>query len=216
MRYERFMAPSPEPFHDLNHFRRTHATTLQLQASTFLYPFYLKTTNLTQNMENVIETNLYQDTDTEKLALIVKGLNKVLASYHLHYQKMRNFHWNVYGEHFFELHRTFEELYDDAKEKIDALAERILTLGHNPVSNFSEYLYISDIKEVKGVLPADAMAEETLSDFTILVRNLNECLEDADDADDEGTVDLLSDYIKQTEKKHWMFRAFIRRAQPQA
>jgi len=55
----------------------------------------------------------------------IAALNILLADYHMHYQKLRNFHWNVTGSNFFELHEKFEELYEDIKLKIDEIAERI-------------------------------------------------------------------------------------------
>ena len=41
---------------------------------------------------------------------------------------LRNFHWNVKGHGFFVLHSKYEELYNDAAEKVDEVAERILQL----------------------------------------------------------------------------------------
>ena len=79
----------------------------------------------------------YLNLDTEKTNTTVEQLNVLLADYHLYYQKLRNFHWNVQGTNFFDLHEKFEEMYDDAKLKVDEIAERILTLRHSPQSNLN-------------------------------------------------------------------------------
>src|SRR5690554_89146 len=89
----------------------------------------------------------YLNLDKKKTSATAKELNVLLADYHLYYQKLRNFHWNVVGKNFFELHNKFEEMYEDAKIKIDEIAERILTLRYQPTSNFSDYLKMSSIKE---------------------------------------------------------------------
>ncbi|MCJ7757450.1 MAG: DNA starvation/stationary phase protection protein, partial [Gillisia sp.] len=89
----------------------------------------------------------YLGLDEKKTVNTVKELNVLLADYHLYYQKLRNFHWNVMGENFFDLHVKFEELYEDAKTKVDEIAERILTLRFQPTSNLSDYMEISSIKE---------------------------------------------------------------------
>ena len=68
----------------------------------------------------------YLNLDKEKVTNTAKELNVLLADYHLYYQKLRNFHWNIVGKHFFDLHEKFEEMYDDAKLKVDEIAERIL------------------------------------------------------------------------------------------
>ena len=77
----------------------------------------------------------YLHLDPDKINDTAKELNVLLADYHLYYQKLRNFHWNIVGNHFFDLHEKFEELYDDAKLKVDEIAERILTLRFQPISN---------------------------------------------------------------------------------
>ena len=71
---------------------------------------------------------------------IVNTMNQVLADYSLHYQKLRNFHWNVKGAEFFDVHEKFEAQYNDAKVAIDDIAERIRVFGQTPYSNMTEYL----------------------------------------------------------------------------
>jgi len=51
------------------------------------------------------------------------------------------------GVNFFELHAKFEEIYTDLVEKVDEVAERILTLGYTPDNAYSQYLKVSRIKE---------------------------------------------------------------------
>ena len=70
-----------------------------------------------------------------------------MADYHVHYQKLRNFHWNILGKNFFDLHQRFEEMYNETKVKIDEVAERIVTLKYHPISNLSDYVEVSKIKE---------------------------------------------------------------------
>ena len=72
----------------------------------------------------------YLNMNEEKVLPVVIELNTLLAEYHVYYQKLRNFHWNILGRNFFDLHEKFEELYEDARTKIDEIAERILTLRY--------------------------------------------------------------------------------------
>ena len=82
---------------------------------------------------------------------VVKSLQQLLADFQVYYTNLRGFHWNIQGPDFFVLHSKFEDLYNDAAEKIDEIAERILTLGGVPANKFSDYLKISKIKEVGEV-----------------------------------------------------------------
>lgn len=146
----------------------------------------------------------------EKEEQLILHLNEILANYQLHYQKLRNFHWNVYGQHFFELHRTFEEMYRHRALAIDELAERILTYHKHPISNFSEYLVLSSIEEVKKPLKAQYMVEELISDLKILKGVIVKGFESAKEIDDEGTLDLLIGHKRTIDKYTWMLESFIK------
>ncbi|MDT0689788.1 Dps family protein [Salegentibacter sp. F188] len=150
----------------------------------------------------------YLGLDNAKTEKTVEQLNVLLADYHLYYQKLRNFHWNVIGKNFFDLHEKFEELYDDAKLKVDELAERILTLRHQPTSNLSEYLKLSNIKESESQLTDYDMIKILLEDHRILLNQMRQVIEVAEAGGDEGTIDLIGAYIRELEKTSWMLDAW--------
>lgn len=142
--------------------------------------------------------------------VLVKKLNNLLASYEIYYQNLRNFHWNVTGPNFFELHAKFEELYNEATLAIDETAERILTLGERPYSSFSEYIENSVITEAKLVEEAKKMVEIVRDNLNSLLNLERSVLEVAGDHGDEGTVTLMSDYISAKEKTVWMLSAYLK------
>ena len=148
--------------------------------------------------------------DKEKAGLLAKELNILLADYQLFYQNLRGLHWNIQGREFFELHLKFEELYDDAVIKVDEIAERILTLEAEPLHTFSDYLQISEIKEEKGISNGLEGIKIIVSNFSTLILKEREILKIAGEAEDEGTVSLISDYISQTEKTLWMLNSYLR------
>lgn len=146
---------------------------------------------------------------TEEAKVLAGKLNVLLADYSLFYQNTRGFHWNIKGDKFFELHGKFEELYNDLFIKIDDIAERILTLGYKPNHNFTDYLKESKIKEAIEVQNGKAAVENILNTFKSLLIKQREILTLADEADDEGTNSLMSDYITEQEKLVWMYSAFL-------
>ena len=151
------------------------------------------------------ETDMnYLGFEKSKVRETVKGLNHLLANYHLYYQNLRNFHWNVQGENFFELHDKFEELYNDARVKIDEIAERILTLRHKPMSTLSDYLEYAQIEEVKETLSDREMVLTLLQNHKILIKNFRKVLKLASDSGDEGTVDMVGSFLENLEKSSWM------------
>ena len=150
----------------------------------------------------------YLGLDKEKIALTVDELNILLADYHLYYQKLRNFHWNVIGKNFFDLHEKFEEMYDDAKLKVDEIAERVLTLRFQPTSNFSEYLKMSNLEESISELTDYEMIEQLIKDHGVILSQMRKVIKAADAAGDDGTIDLVGAYIRELEKTSWMLDAW--------
>lgn len=147
--------------------------------------------------------------ETEKAEKLIEKLNELLANYQLFYMNIRGFHWNIKGEKFFELHVKFEELYNDLFIKIDDIAERIVTLGGIPLHTYTDFLAVSDIKEVKNASGPYETVNSILESFKALLLKQRELLEISDKADDEGTNALMSDYISEQEKLVWMYSAFL-------
>ena len=147
--------------------------------------------------------------DTVQSQALAAELNKLLASYQILYMNVRGFHWNIRGNQFFELHLKFEEIYNDLLLKVDALAERILTLDGVPLHSFSDYLKVSAIPEQKGLHDGRACVESLLESFRELLVAQRRILGQAADAGDEGTASILSDYVQQQEKLVWMLRDYL-------
>jgi starvation-inducible DNA-binding protein len=150
----------------------------------------------------------YLNLDKSKTKNTVKELNILLADYHLYYQKLRNYHWNIVGHNFFDLHEQFEVMYDDAKLKVDEIAERILTLRFQPESNLSTYLKLSNIKESTNEKNDVEMVRDLLHDHGVIISQMRKVIEVADSNDDEGTIDLIGAYIRELEKTSWMLDAW--------
>lgn len=150
----------------------------------------------------------YLNLNDEKILPVVTELNVLLSEYHIYYQKLRNFHWNVMGKNFFDLHNVFEEMYDNTKIKIDEIAERIVTLKYHPVSNLSNYLEVSKIKESSPLLTDKEMVNTLIGDHKIILAQLGKVIDSANKANDEGTVDLIGAYIRDLEKNTWMLNAW--------
>jgi starvation-inducible DNA-binding protein len=147
--------------------------------------------------------------DNNKARQLAEKLNELLANYSVFYQNTRGSHWNIKGEKFFELHLKFEELYNDLLLKIDEVAERILTLGHSPNHNYSDYIRVSKITESKEVIDGIKSVVNILDSFKTIITLQRELLSLSAEAGDEGTNALMSDYIRAQEKLVWMYSSFL-------
>ncbi|MES2800699.1 MAG: Dps family protein [Bacteroidota bacterium] len=136
-------------------------------------------------------------------------LNRLLASYQLHYQNLRSLHWNIKGKNFFELHLKYEELYTRTQVIIDDLAEQLLTLNVVPFSSFSDYLKNSLVKENPIITDGETGMQYVLEAQQILLKMEKELLALAAENEDESTNGLMSDLIREKEKTNWMFSAWL-------
>lgn len=149
--------------------------------------------------------------DKAKSKTLADKLNNLLADYMLFYQNTRGLHWNIKGEKFFELHLKYEELYTNLLLKVDEVAERILTLGATPLHTFDDYKNTAKIKTVKDVSEGKKGVQTILDAFEILIVRQRELLNLSEDAGDEGTNALMSDYIREQEKLVWMYSSFLKK-----
>lgn len=149
--------------------------------------------------------------DLEKSKEMAEKLNDLLANFSVFYMNLRGFHWNIKGEKFFELHNKFEEIYDDLAEKIDEIAERVLTLSFTPTHAYSDYIKMSEIKEVKNMSGGRETVESLLSGFQTLIAKERTILAMAGDMNDEGTNAKMSDYIREQEKTVWMLTSYLKK-----
>ena len=155
-----------------------------------------------------MKTLNYIKLNEKEVSSVVASLQQLLADFQVYYTNLRGFHWNIKGHGFFVLHSKFEELYNDAAEKVDELAERVLMLGGTPANKFSEYLKVAKVKEVDGVSNADEALNNILETYSYLIAEERKLLSLASEVNDEVTVALMSDYLKEQEKMVWMLVAY--------
>lgn len=138
---------------------------------------------------------------------IAEGLKRLLADSYTLYLQSHNFHWNVTGSQFRELHLMFEEHYTELATAVDDVAERIRTLDVPAPGTYKSFAELSSIKEVEGVPAAKDMVEILTQGHQQVVKTCREVLSIAQEANDESTASLVSDRMRIHEKTAWMLRA---------
>ncbi|CAC7025428.1 Non-specific DNA-binding protein Dps / Iron-binding ferritin-like antioxidant protein / Ferroxidase [Staphylococcus aureus] len=140
---------------------------------------------------------------------VVKELNQQVANWTVAYTKLHNFHWYVKGPNFFSLHVKFEELYNEASQYVDELAERILAVGGNPVGTLTKCLEQSIVKEAAKGYSAEQMVEELSQDFTNISKQLEKAIEIAGNAGDDVSEDMFIGMQTSVDKHNWMFKSYL-------
>ena len=142
---------------------------------------------------------------------VIDILNTLLADEFLLYTKTRNYHWNVTGPQFNDLHKFFESQYEALDEVIDAVAERARALGGRAAGSLEEFRKLARLGEEVGKVPAARdMLAGLLADHEALARSLRADVATVTDKHkDTGTADFLTGLLEQHEKSAWMLRAFL-------
>jgi starvation-inducible DNA-binding protein len=147
----------------------------------------------------------------EQRGAIVQGLSRLLADTYVLYLKTHSFHWNVEGPMFQTLHQMFMVQYTETWNAIDLIAERIRSLGEYAPGTYREYARLTRIKETEGVPRAEEMIRLLIEGQEAVVRTAREVLSVADEANDQPTLDLLTQRMQVHEKTAWMLRSLLKK-----
>lgn len=147
------------------------------------------------------------DADRKEVA---HGLSKLLADTYTLYLKTHNFHWNVEGPMFQTLHIMFMGQYTEMWNALDIIAERIRALGHYAPGSYSEFIKLSSIKESKSVPKANKMIEEALQGHESVIKTTRSIFDAAEKANDQSTMDVLTQRLDIHEKTAWMLRSLLK------
>lgn len=140
---------------------------------------------------------------------IVEGLSRVLADTYTLYLKTHNYHWNVTGPMFQTLHLMFETHYNELALAVDLVAERIRSLGHFAPGSYRAYASLSSIAEADGVPAATVMVRDLVVGHETVAKTARSVFPVAEAAQDQATMDLLTQRLQVHEKTAWMLRSLL-------
>lgn len=138
-----------------------------------------------------------------------KALSVTLANSYVLYLKTQNYHWNVTGREFHQLHLLFETQYQDLFQAIDVLAERIRALGIYAPGTFKQFTELATIKEDSEIPSAEKMIENLMNDNEELITQARKVAEMCEENKDGATADLMISRMAVHEKNAWMLRSLI-------
>ncbi|SJZ48642.1 Dps family protein [Sediminibacterium ginsengisoli] len=138
-------------------------------------------------------------------------LNQLLADEYVLYTKVRNYHWNVEGSNFMEMHKFYEDMYSGIDELIDEIAERVRMLGHYSEGRLKDFLKLTALSEEEYTNNQKKQLQNLLSDHETLVRNLrNDINTFSDKYKDLGNADFLTGLMEKHEKWAWFVRSYLK------
>ena len=143
-------------------------------------------------------------------AAIAEGLSRLLADTYVLYLKTHGFHWNVEGPMFQTLHLMFMDQYTELWNALDAIAERIRSLGYPSPGTGKEFARLTSIEETEGVPDALEMVRLLVAGHEAVTRTARAAFPAAERAGDESSCDLLTQRLQIHEKTAWMLRSLLK------
>ena len=144
---------------------------------------------------------------------VVTLLNKRLSDVFVLYTKTLNFHWNVTGPEFIQIHLLLEEQYTALAESIDLIAERIRKIGGFAFGTLDEFKQNSAIEEQPGRIPDwQEMVQCLVDDHEAIIRQLREDADTTDELGDTFTNDFVIALAQEHETHAWKLRAHLENA----
>lgn len=137
-------------------------------------------------------------------------LNKLLADLMVLFIKLNNYHWNMMGESFLEVHQFFQTQYEKIGEFIDTVAERVRALDGIAVGTMREFIELSSLREGDNSAPIRAMISEVHSDYKLLSKEISGMFSELSDLHDDGSADIIIGMQADIDKFAWMLASFLR------
>ena len=149
-----------------------------------------------------------KEEDLKEVALF---LNTLLADEFVLYTKTRNYHWNITGDNFIELHKLYEKQYEELEEMIDLIAERIRYLGHYSEGRLKDFLAITHLDEPGYTSEQQIQIKNLLQDHESVIISIRKVIDKiGDEYHDQGTADFITGLMEQHEKIAWFLRSYMK------
>lgn len=144
------------------------------------------------------------------MEILTNILKKYLAENFALYLKSLNFHWNVEGPRFIQLHSFFQDIYEDLEDATDTIAEHIRSLDAYVPGSFSRYVELSEIEDETAILTAEDMIKQIQEDNQVILRTLDVTFKLAEKENKQGLIDFLGSRIAQHDKWNWMLKSLMK------
>jgi starvation-inducible DNA-binding protein len=139
-----------------------------------------------------------------------KAMKIAFASEYSFALKAQNFHWNVEGPLFPQLHELFGNIYEEVYESVDPFAENIRKLGSYTPASYSRFSMLTQVEDELTMLEDRAMLAELLNDSDKMVKLLKIVFDLSEQAGEHGLSDFIAGRMDAHRKHSWMLRATLK------
>jgi starvation-inducible DNA-binding protein len=135
---------------------------------------------------------------------ITEIVNPLIADAFALYVKTKNYHWHLYGAHFDNYHKMFDEQAEAIFDSIDAMAERVRKIGGATIKSVSHISQLQTIEDDNDdLVPPEKMVRRLAEDNGRMAKAIHDAIHVCDKNRDTGTSNLLQDILDKTERREW-------------
>jgi starvation-inducible DNA-binding protein len=138
------------------------------------------------------------------------ALKTTFASEYAFAIKAQNFHWNVEGPLFVQLHDLFERIYTEVYGSIDTFAEELRALQIYTPASLSKFSMLTKVEDENSVPEFQDMLRELLADSDKMANMFKIVFAMSEEAGDHGLSDFLAGRQDAHKKHSWMLRASLK------
>lgn len=121
--------------------------------------------------------------------------------------KAQNFHWNVEGPDFYQLHKLFEDIYGEVYGTVDEFAENIRKVKSYAPASLYRFSTLTNIDDEVEILTPEQMVSELLADAEKMQEIMKMLFMESEKLHHHGLSDFLAGRQDAFAKHAWFLRA---------
>lgn len=141
---------------------------------------------------------------------LVESMKVVLADTFSLYLRAHNYHWNVEGKNFVQLHDFFGDLYGELHGAIDPIAENIRKLGAYAPGSLERFKQLTTLDEELNVPDDHIMVARLSIENDKVMLSLRNAYTKAEEMNEIGLSNFLQDRYDIHAKYRWMLNSIIK------
>ena len=138
------------------------------------------------------------------------ALKTAFASEYAFALKAQNFHWNVEGPLFVQLHDLFDTIYNEVYGSIDTFAEQLRALQVYTPASLQKFSMLTKVEDENAVPEFHGMLSELLEDSERMANIFRVTFDMAESNGDHGLSNFLADRQDAHKKHSWMLRSCLK------
>lgn len=142
--------------------------------------------------------------------MLADNLKTLLASNFAYYLKAHQFHWNVEGPDFGQLHKFFQKIYEDAYSALDPTAEYIRYLGEYAPGSLERFSELTQISGQTKIPRARLMLEELYANNDQMIDILNVCFASSTKENQQGIANFIAERLSAHGKYRWQLLSYLK------